>query len=83
MNANLLMKTRLIILFLAPLATLFYAGTMHGAESLGRFEDQSEVGKPSKAGAVVFDAAAQVYEVAVAAPTCGPPTMISTLSGSG
>ena len=64
MNANLLMKTRLIILFLAPLATLFYAGTMHGAESLGRFEDQSEVGKPSKAGAVVFDAAAQVYEVA-------------------
>jgi TolB protein len=64
MNANLLMKTRLIILLLAPLATLFYAGRMHGAESLGLFEGQGEVGKPSKAGAVAFDAAAQAYEVA-------------------
>ena len=64
MNANVLMKTRLINLLLVPLAALFYTGTMHGAESLGLFEDQSEVGKPSKAGSVAFDAAAHVYEVA-------------------
>ena len=64
MNANELMKRRLINLLLTPLAALFCAGTLHGAESLGLFESQGEVGKPSKAGSVAFDAAAQAYEVA-------------------
>jgi TolB protein len=49
---------------LVPLAALFYAGNMHGAENLGLFEDQGEIGKPGKAGSVAFDPAAQAYVVA-------------------
>jgi TolB protein len=64
MNANELVKGRLISLLLTPLAALLYTGTMHGAESLGLFESQGEVGKPSKAGSVAFDPAAQAYVVA-------------------
>jgi TolB protein len=64
MNANELMKRRLINLLLTPLAALFCAGTLRSAESLGLFEGQAEAGKPSKAGSVAFDPATQAYVVA-------------------
>jgi len=64
MNSNVLMKRCLINILLTPLTAVFCAGTMHGADSLGLFEGQSEVGKASKAGSVAFDPATQAYVVA-------------------
>ena len=64
MNANEFMKTRLFNSLLAAMAALFYAANMYGAEDLGLFERQGEVGRPSKVGSVVFDPAAQTYVVA-------------------
>lgn len=64
MNANEFMKTRLFNSLLAAMAALFYAANMYGAEDLGLFKNQGEVGRPSKVGSVVFDPAAQTYVVA-------------------
>jgi TolB protein len=53
----------LLTCLLLPAALLLNSGTSFGAESLGQFEGQSDVGNPSKAGAVKFDATAQSYAV--------------------
>ncbi len=64
MNANESIMTRVFNKFLVPVVALLYGVNTYGAENLGLFESQSEVGKPSKTGAVVFDSTAQAYEVA-------------------
>jgi len=58
------MKTHLFNNPLVLTTALSYAVTIYGAEDLGLFDNQGEVGKPSKAGSVAFDPAAQTYVVA-------------------
>ena len=76
------MNTQLLTSLLTLAATLFSACIVSGADDLGLFEGQGDVGKTGKAGSVAFDPTAQAYVWRAAARTSGAPMTISISSGS-